>query len=72
MGLVNAVGRGSKVLHASHNPPVPTSVSGGRYRALCGRIVRDVTTVAWRPAGPGNRCRECINESLRGDLEDED
>lgn len=50
------------VLHASHRAPVPR---GTGYVALCGRTVRDVTTVAWNPNVPGGACAECINEVVR-------
>lgn len=53
------------LLHASHHPPVPYSRTGHTYRALCGRQVRNVTTVAWDPRGAGRLCRECVNETLR-------
>lgn len=56
------------VLHASHRAPVPVG-DGGRYRVLCGRTARNVTTVAWSPVGL-RRCAECVNETLRRAAQD--
>lgn len=51
------------VIHASHHPPVPKGE--GTYTALCGRTVRNVTTLVWVPSGPGRLCPECVNETVR-------
>lgn len=47
------------LLHASPTPPNPYSRTGATYIAVCGTQVRNITTVAWDPAGVGRRCRRC-------------
>lgn len=61
--VVNAYNGTGTLLHAVASPATP--VGTGRYRALCGSIVRNLTAVAWRPAGPGRRCASCIASAFR-------